>query len=69
MGKIIIEIPENIDMHIQTNSLSNAINELTNYINCTDQNLKEYSNLCKVFDQFQIEMTGFRAYPMKEKVR
>lgn len=68
MGKVVIEVPENIDIQIQTNSLSNAIHELLDYIQCADNNLKDYSSLCKFFDEFKIQMTGFRAHPFKEKI-
>ncbi len=68
MGKIVIEIPENIDIQIQTNSLSKAIDELLKYVHCNDKSLENYSNLCDFFDEFQIDMTGFRAYPIKETV-
>jgi hypothetical protein len=32
MGKVVIEIPENIDLLIQAASLSQAISELNNYV-------------------------------------
>jgi hypothetical protein len=67
MGRVVIEVPENIDIEIHAKNLPQAIDELMNYLNCTDEELNHYKNVYKIFDQFKIEMTGFRAIPMGSK--